>query len=241
LEINPLNSASLDPPREAVSRPGSASGVESSTSATPPPAQVTLSGTSQKLIALQDGSHDIDAQRVISLTAAIAAGERPIDAQAVAEGVLATTLELLNVGPSPSTRPLNAFEASLLDGLNQENAAFKKLKTTIQTERHLLKDSSSDLQKLWAANAATRNALAQLYKLVAQRPTWLDPSALPTGCKGVEEVVSRTPQLAEAWGQRQALLQALTELSKHNAALFTDRYAAQERPPPQCDGWQAAE
>jgi len=64
----------------------------------PESSQVAISAASRKLFELQqqDGDHaDVDMARVHALRAAIAAGELPVDAGRIADGLIGSACELL--------------------------------------------------------------------------------------------------------------------------------------------------
>jgi len=58
-------------------------------------AQVKISATSAKLLALHNGGDDIDMERVNALRDAIASGQLRIDASRIADGLIASARELL--------------------------------------------------------------------------------------------------------------------------------------------------
>ncbi|MDH1304358.1 flagellar biosynthesis anti-sigma factor FlgM [Achromobacter sp. GD03932] len=66
---------------------GSASGSSSS--------QVALSSASRKLLALQNGSNDINVERVAAIRAAIASGQLKIDTGRIADSLIASARDLL--------------------------------------------------------------------------------------------------------------------------------------------------
>lgn len=66
---------------------GSGSGASSS--------QVALSSASRKMLALQDGSNDINVERVAAIRAAIASGQLKIDTSRIADGLIASARDLL--------------------------------------------------------------------------------------------------------------------------------------------------
>ena len=66
---------------------GSASGSSSS--------QVALSSASRKMLALQDGSNDINVERVAPIRAAIASGQLKIDTGRIADSLIASARDLL--------------------------------------------------------------------------------------------------------------------------------------------------
>jgi len=58
-------------------------------------AHVALSATSRRLLELQDGSADIDVERVAALRDAIAAGKLTVDPERIADALIASARELL--------------------------------------------------------------------------------------------------------------------------------------------------
>jgi negative regulator of flagellin synthesis FlgM len=66
---------------------GSASGSSSS--------QVALSSASRKMLALQDGSNDINVERVAAIRAAIASGQLKIDTGRIADSLIARARDRL--------------------------------------------------------------------------------------------------------------------------------------------------
>ncbi|MGE8691223.1 MAG: flagellar biosynthesis anti-sigma factor FlgM [Achromobacter sp.] len=66
---------------------GSANGSSSS--------QVALSSASRKMLALQDGSNDINVERVAAIRAAIASGQLKIDTGRIADSLIASARDLL--------------------------------------------------------------------------------------------------------------------------------------------------
>lgn len=66
---------------------GAGSGASSS--------QVALSSASRKMLALQDGSNDINVERVAAIRAAIASGQLKIDTSRIADGLIASARDLL--------------------------------------------------------------------------------------------------------------------------------------------------
>jgi negative regulator of flagellin synthesis FlgM len=58
-------------------------------------AQVDLSAASRKLLEMQDGSSDINVDRVAAIRDAIASGKIKIDANKIADGLLASARDLL--------------------------------------------------------------------------------------------------------------------------------------------------
>lgn len=57
--------------------------------------QVALSSASRQLLALQEGSSDINVERVHAIRAAIAAGELKIDPSRIADSLIVSAQELL--------------------------------------------------------------------------------------------------------------------------------------------------
>ena len=57
--------------------------------------QVALSSASRKLLALQEGSNDINVERVASIRAAIASGQLKIDTGRIADSLIASARDLL--------------------------------------------------------------------------------------------------------------------------------------------------
>jgi negative regulator of flagellin synthesis FlgM len=57
--------------------------------------QVALSSASRKLLALQDGSNDINVERVAAIRAAIASGQLKIDTGRIADSLIASARDLL--------------------------------------------------------------------------------------------------------------------------------------------------
>lgn len=83
---------------DAVSqRPDSA--VAQAYGASPPSgsssSQVALSSASRKMLALQDGSNDINVERVAAIRAAIASGQLKIDTGRIADSLIASARDLL--------------------------------------------------------------------------------------------------------------------------------------------------
>lgn len=68
---------------------GGSSGGGSSSS------QVALSSASRKMLALQDGSNDINVERVAAIRAAIASGQLKIDTGRIADSLIASARDLL--------------------------------------------------------------------------------------------------------------------------------------------------
>jgi len=58
-------------------------------------AQVTISASSAKLLALNNGDEDIDTQRVAALREAIASGQLVIDPNRIADALIANARELI--------------------------------------------------------------------------------------------------------------------------------------------------
>lgn len=87
----PLSAEALgNRPESAVAQAygaGSSSGASSS--------QVALSSASRKMLALQDGSNDINVERVAAIRAAIASGQLKIDTSRIADGLIASARDLL--------------------------------------------------------------------------------------------------------------------------------------------------
>ena len=87
----PLSAEALgNRPESAVAQAyvaGSASGSSSS--------QVALSSASRKMLALQDGSNDINVERVAAIRAAIASGQLKIDTGRIADSLIASARDLL--------------------------------------------------------------------------------------------------------------------------------------------------
>jgi negative regulator of flagellin synthesis FlgM len=81
----PTDSAS---PRSAVSQAYSSGGGSSS-------AQVELSPVSRKMLELQSGTSDVNAERVAAIRAAIASGQIKIDPEKIADGLIASARDLL--------------------------------------------------------------------------------------------------------------------------------------------------
>jgi len=86
------------PARPAATPRDSNAGVaathQSATPCPPPSTQVDISTASAQLLALQD-AEPVDMARVNALRTAIAAGELPIDANRIADGLIASARELL--------------------------------------------------------------------------------------------------------------------------------------------------
>jgi negative regulator of flagellin synthesis FlgM len=57
--------------------------------------QVALSSASRKMLALQDGSNDINVERVAAIRAAIASGQLKIDTGRIADSLIASARDLL--------------------------------------------------------------------------------------------------------------------------------------------------
>ncbi|HCW18026.1 MULTISPECIES: flagellar biosynthesis anti-sigma factor FlgM [Achromobacter] len=57
--------------------------------------QVALSSASRKMLALQDGSNDINVERVAAIRAAIASGQLKIDTGKIADSLIASARDLL--------------------------------------------------------------------------------------------------------------------------------------------------
>ncbi|OZI74665.1 flagellar biosynthesis anti-sigma factor FlgM [Bordetella genomosp. 12] len=70
-------------------------GAASSTAGNTSSSQVELSGASRQLLALQDGSSDIDVERVAAIRSAIAAGQLRIDPSRIADSLIASAKELI--------------------------------------------------------------------------------------------------------------------------------------------------
>ncbi len=58
-------------------------------------AQVALSSASRKLLAMQDGTNDINVDRVAAIRAAIASGQLKIDTGKIADSLIASARDLL--------------------------------------------------------------------------------------------------------------------------------------------------
>jgi len=238
LDIKPLETKSLDTPPPSTSRSTHPPTPGEQTSSPSSSARVTLSGASQKLQGLQDGSSDINAERLAIIAAAIAASDIPADTKRLADNIIATTLEVLKVGNS--VERIQSLEASLLDHLNQEILALKAVKATVEMEGHAHTKYSNNPPRLKAVYDLTTNALAQLDKIVAQRNALLDQLNLPPGCGGVRQAIEHAPQLTEVWLRRQAIAQEVVDISNRNIESYKAMYTAQGRPLPQCDGRRAA-
>ncbi|MGE8569374.1 Negative regulator of flagellin synthesis [compost metagenome] len=77
-------------PDSAVSQAYGASNASGSSSS-----QVALSSASRKMLALQDGSNDINVERVAAIRAAIASGQLKIDTGRIADSLIASARDLL--------------------------------------------------------------------------------------------------------------------------------------------------
>lgn len=87
----PLSTGAVSPRAEsAVAQAYSVGGGNAASSA-----QVALSPASRKMLALQDGSNDIDVERVAAIRAAIASGQIEIDTSRIADGLIASARDLL--------------------------------------------------------------------------------------------------------------------------------------------------
>jgi negative regulator of flagellin synthesis FlgM len=75
-------------PRTALSQAYSSGGGSSS-------AQVELSPVARKMVELQNGASDIDAEKVAAIRAAIASGQIKIDPEKIADGLIASARDLL--------------------------------------------------------------------------------------------------------------------------------------------------
>ncbi len=83
-------------PKTVSSRAEAPASTVVSTSASPAgSAQVALSSASRKMLELQDGSSDIDTEAVERIRTAIKNGEYTIDASKIADGLIASTRDLL--------------------------------------------------------------------------------------------------------------------------------------------------
>ena len=76
-------------PESAAAQYGAVAGGSASSS------QVALSSASRKLLALQEGSNDINVERVASIRAAIASGQLKIDTGRIADSLIASARDLL--------------------------------------------------------------------------------------------------------------------------------------------------
>ena len=84
----PISPDAVSPRAEsAVAQAYGAGGASSS--------QVALSSASRKMLALQDGSNDINVERVAAIRAAIASGQLKIDTSRIADGLIASARDLL--------------------------------------------------------------------------------------------------------------------------------------------------
>ncbi|EHK67388.1 flagellar biosynthesis anti-sigma factor FlgM [Achromobacter arsenitoxydans] len=77
-------------PESALSQAYGASNASGSSSS-----QVELSSASRKMLALQDGSNDINVERVAAIRAAIASGQLKIDTGRIADSLIASARDLL--------------------------------------------------------------------------------------------------------------------------------------------------
>lgn len=77
-------------PESAVAQAYGASSASGSSSS-----QVALSSASRKMLALQDGSNDINVERVAAIRAAIASGQLKIDTGRIADSLIASARDLL--------------------------------------------------------------------------------------------------------------------------------------------------
>ncbi|WAI81940.1 MULTISPECIES: flagellar biosynthesis anti-sigma factor FlgM [Achromobacter] len=77
-------------PDSAVAQAYGASNATGSSSS-----QVALSSASRKMLALQDGSNDINVERVAAIRAAIASGQLKIDTGRIADSLIASARDLL--------------------------------------------------------------------------------------------------------------------------------------------------
>ena len=76
-------------------RPESAAARTAPLPAAASSSQVALSSASRKLLALQEGSNDINVERVASIRAAIASGQLKIDTGRIADSLIASARDLL--------------------------------------------------------------------------------------------------------------------------------------------------
>lgn len=87
----PLSADAIAPRADsAVAQAYGASSASGSSSS-----QVALSSASRKLLALQDGSNDINVERVAAIRAAIASGQLKIDTGRIADSLIASARDLL--------------------------------------------------------------------------------------------------------------------------------------------------
>ncbi|RSE92602.1 flagellar biosynthesis anti-sigma factor FlgM [Achromobacter aegrifaciens] len=87
----PLSADAIAPrAASAVAQAYGASSASGSSSS-----QVALSSASRKLLALQDGSNDINVERVAAIRAAIASGQLKIDTGRIADSLIASARDLL--------------------------------------------------------------------------------------------------------------------------------------------------
>lgn len=87
----PLSADAVAPRADsAVAQTYGASSASGSSSS-----QVALSSASRKLLALQDGSNDINVERVAAIRAAIASGQLKIDTGRIADSLIASARDLL--------------------------------------------------------------------------------------------------------------------------------------------------
>jgi len=95
LKITPSSSRPVgaQAPGGRADTPAGAAPTAASSGATS--AQVALSPASRQLLALQDGSSDIDVERVAAIRAAIASGQLQIDAGRIADSLIASARDLL--------------------------------------------------------------------------------------------------------------------------------------------------
>ncbi|MYZ44900.1 flagellar biosynthesis anti-sigma factor FlgM [Schauerella aestuarii] len=92
MKINASTPRVAVPSELVTSRSESVSGAQSASTGS---AQVALSAASRRMLALQDGSNDIDVERVAAIRDAIASGQFKIDTSRIADGLIATARDLL--------------------------------------------------------------------------------------------------------------------------------------------------
>ncbi|OZI32613.1 flagellar biosynthesis anti-sigma factor FlgM [Bordetella genomosp. 1] len=95
MKINPTSTRPVATNAVSRNESGLAQAYGSSKEGGAGSSQVALSSASRQLLALQDGSADINVERVNAIRAAIASGQLKIDTSRIADSLIASAKDLL--------------------------------------------------------------------------------------------------------------------------------------------------
>ncbi|MFJ1298799.1 flagellar biosynthesis anti-sigma factor FlgM [Pseudomonadota bacterium AL_CKDN230030165-1A_HGKHYDSX7] len=95
MKISPSATRAVTPNTVSRNESGLAQAYGSGKEGSAGSSQVALSSASRQLLALQDGSNDINVERVAAIRAAIASGQLTIDPTRIADSLIASAKELL--------------------------------------------------------------------------------------------------------------------------------------------------